>query len=787
MSAPVSIALLQAQVAEILRKAHEAKPRSGRRPRAIGFHLGAPWSGPSILRVEGEDLPLFYCASPLAFRVRLVETEALPVPVVLLTDRSRQELGMDVLARLEGGKLRNLDEWRALTDRFGVQKVDPRLRGLRWLPEALLVLDDDELSRPATQALDADEVWQFLLSRLGLTDAPPDLRALLEWTAKAEGRAAFLRLPENARGDYVQRLIDSAGKGADAILHLVASRRGDEAIAAGLICDLLFSSALAADPETARTAGRFEASLLGGVTLTPRGGRAWAEAAISLVQRRLAAGGEEAVNPWLSQAERLLDELKARPLGERSAWLPSAFGARVAHAAEAIGSWLDRPRVAGLPALAEAAGRVRGHGLAQARAAEVKAVEDLLRLSRYLAARAGRRPTGSFTEAAQDYAREGSFVDRARTELADAAPLSGPLRPVADRVLRAVTDLREAESRRFAELLAQWSEHPTAGDPLIPVESILDRVVAPLAAVGPVLLLVLDGLSFAVFRELAADLPHQGWEEIRPAKGSGPFHSVALLPTVTEVCRTSLFCGERRLGDAAEERRSFAAHPALRQQSAVTLPPVLFHKASLNDRGTGLAEKVTAEVERAGRRVVGVVLNAVDDQLPKGRQLVTRWDVGAFRYLRRPPSGGASGRTDCHSHRRPRPPRGTRDRASPPRGGRRPISSGSDSGSDRRRGDDARSAGSPGRREGARAGVERAPALLRSSVGLPWRCLAAGGHRAALHLGPGRCGDPCLDACGSGVAHLVAGGGRAGATGFHSRGVTQDADVDSGGSRAPLR
>jgi hypothetical protein len=171
MSAPASIALLQAEVTEILRKSPEA--------RAVAFQVGAPWSGPLTLRVEGADLPIFYCPSPLAFRVRLVENEGSPVPVVLLTDRDRQELGLDVLARLAKRRLFSLDSWRALIERFGVQSVDPRLRGLSWLPEELLALGGDERLRPATQILDADEVWQLLLSRLGLPEARPDLRTLL--------------------------------------------------------------------------------------------------------------------------------------------------------------------------------------------------------------------------------------------------------------------------------------------------------------------------------------------------------------------------------------------------------------------------------------------------------------------------------------------------------------------------------------------------------------------------------------------------------------------------------
>lgn len=46
----------------------------------------------------------------------------------------------------------------------------------------------------------------------------------------------------------------------------------------------------------------------------------------------------------------------------------------------------------------------------------------------------------------------------------------------------------------------------------MPVEAILERLVAPLAQQAPVLLLVADGLSYSIFRELCEDLEALGWD-----------------------------------------------------------------------------------------------------------------------------------------------------------------------------------------------------------------------------------------------------------------------------------
>jgi hypothetical protein len=641
VSAPASIGLLQAHVAEIRKRSKSGRP--------IGFHVVAPWTGPWAVRDGDEELPVVYCPSPLAFRAELSRREPEGGQVVLLTGCNDQELGADVLSRLARQKLHRLEPWQALRERLGVQSIDPRLLRLKWLAEHLLALPLDALERPATQVLEADEVWQKLLSRIGFAAVRPDLHALLEWTLSAERLRLFVTLPPEPRDAYAARLTEPTGAAGAAILHLVAAGRGEDAVAAGLVCDAVFAHAAdtASDAESARAAGRFEALLLGGATLEPHAGREWGDAATALLAQR-AAAGEEAVGAWLDRAERLLRELKMEPLAAQSAWLPTGFEHRLAAFAAAP------PEDA-----AKAAGRVLRHRLSPLRAAETQTVLMLLRLSGYLRSHKGRAEASSFAAATAAYAEEGAFADLARTALADAHHIPA-LATVRDQILRAAGEQRQAENRRFAELLAGWSEAGSATETLVPIESILDRVVAPLAASTPVLLLVLDGMSLAVFDALAPDLRNRGWEELRAAgaaRSADRLAGIALLPTVTEVCRTSLLCGQRRRGNAAAESTGFAQHPGLRQQSTPARPPKLFHKGNLSAAadGQGLAEAVRAEIESTTRQVVGVVLNVVDDQLPKGSQLQPRWEIAAIRHLRELlQSAAAAGRavvlTADHGH-----------------------------------------------------------------------------------------------------------------------------------------
>ena len=641
MGTAISTGLLEAQVAQIL----ERYPKA----RAIGIHLGAPWSGGSTLRVNGRELPVAFCPSALAFRAELMDREGADTPFVLLTDRDDRDLGEDVLARLVKPKLFHLNDWQALADRLGVITIDPRLRSFKWLPGYLLALPEEGQVRPVAPVLDADEVWQALLARLGFDLPRPDLRGLLEWTESPERLEAFLRLPAEVREGHAERISMTAGAGAGAgsagraVLRMVEAGRGASAIPAGLVCELLFPEGGGLDAERARAHGRFEAQWLGGERLEPAAGRAWATAAAAIVRDRLEKDREKGISTWQEQARLLLVDLGLESLGERSAWLPAGYGRAVAGFAGAVSSWLERPDT-DLSGLDRAAEQVRGHSLARSREEreeEVGAVDMMLRLARWLAARPALAPARSFAEAAERYVRDGSFADRARAALADAS-LTEPLAGVRARLLEAARNEREKESKRFAELLAGWAETadttgpPRTLDGLIPIEQVLDRLVAPLAAARPVLLLVLDGLSFPIFRELAEDLPKRDWQEMGPQgsqEAPARLYGAGLLPTVTEFCRASLLCGSRRQGTAAAETAGFAEHPGLRRHTTVALPPVLFHKKHLGSGG-GLDQDVRDEIARAERRVVGLVLNVVDDQLPKGRQLMPRWEVAALRFLR---------------------------------------------------------------------------------------------------------------------------------------------------------
>jgi hypothetical protein len=62
-------------------------------------------------------------------------------------------------------------------------------------------------------------------------------------------------------------------------------------------------------------------------------------------------------------------------------------------------------------------------------------------------------------------------------------------------------------------------------------------------------------------------------------------------------------------------------------------PPILYHKGELLDV-TGLSAEVRKTIADTGQRIVGIVINAVDDQLDGSDQLHVAWSLDEISFLR---------------------------------------------------------------------------------------------------------------------------------------------------------
>ena len=383
-----------------------------------------------------------------------------------------------------------------------------------------------------------------------------------------------------------------------------------------------------------KAAGRVE-KYVEDVELTEQIAHRWHSAATDVVRLHLPDAKVRAT--WLQRADEILKAVQADEYAYLSRTSPTGFDQRLGRYGRALAATLST-NVSEVPQPVNEAFRdVFEHDQAkwERGSRRLQRVEMSARLLRWLACRqkAGEPEAGSLSEAARSHALAGGFVDWARHTLRG----GDPVRELADcyaLLSSKISQIKEPQNRRFAELLRDWTAAGSTVNELMPVERVLADLVAPLAAHAPVLVLVLDGMNFAVFRELVEYITRQDWVEIRRDGGGPILPAIAALPSVTEVCRTSLLCGKLRSGQSGDEKSGFAEHPALVTQCRSGMPPVLFHKDALQGSDEeSLAATVIKEIESTRRRIVGVVINAVDDHLLKGDQLDIRWTGEEIKVL----------------------------------------------------------------------------------------------------------------------------------------------------------
>lgn len=596
--------------------------------RAIGIALPGAWLGGTELRVNGETLPVVCCASVLQVREALVSQANDGPPLVILTSVPDSELGLDVLARLAGRRLHHIDRWQMVRDLFRARHLDPRLSSQGWVAEALLQsIPEGGYPPVASGLLDMDTVWTHLCRQhLGLPDGRPDAVTLITWSLSAENLHRYERLGEEFRQGLRQRLVDTAGAVGGACLDALEAGAGAWLLPIGLVCEILCSPEARHQIGMAQARARLE-PYMGGRSLSSEVGRMWFRAATSV----LAALPEAHARDWLDRTEQLLADLKAAEFSGLSSVLPAGFHRRLSQFARTLQQVLQGE--APLDQLEASVDQAQDHREAAQQPERLERVVMALRLARYLATtERDARPT-SLAQASRTYVEHGSYADWARRSLIEGDELhelAAAFRALSERIRR----VREQHNHRFASLLTTWYRAPLADESLLPIEQALSSLVAEVAALTPILLLVIDGMSYAVFRELSDDLRSHGWLEFTNRPGCAPPSLVSTIPTVTDISRASLLTGKLARGNSAAEKQGFATHAALRGVSRAGHPPVLFHKGDLVESGAStLSEAVRTALRDRHRRVVGVVLNAVDDHLAKSDQLRLAWTIGQFQHL----------------------------------------------------------------------------------------------------------------------------------------------------------
>jgi PglZ domain len=610
--------------------------KSGNRSRIIGLRAQPVWSGPDTVAIDSSTVHVRPCVSALAVREALIEhADHAGDYLVIVTDVD--DLGNGITVHLAYGRLQSVQFWQAIKESFNAHELDPGLvnNDKDWAPRSLI---DHEPPSGWPAAPSGTLTRDFALGHLAqvlfgkgsdgdpnVDASHPDAEGLMRWSADPVAVDRWRALPDGVRQGLGRWLGSRTGPAGAWTLRAVEAGRGQDAVPMGLVAGLLWHGR--ADSARAAEARGMLRSWLGGGELAEREARTWSRATIAYVSAGL-ANDEPLAVAAVHRAERLLDDLQAADLAPLSDQLSSAFAYRVRAFATAIRNALPAPRTDELAGAERAHAAVYEHDLAS-RDPRAMTATMALRLLRWIAASpaiGSRSDTvDTLADALDRQVRIDAWVDRALADvwIGDPDPTVGAAyRALAEQVI----DRQSAHDQQIGRLVARATEDDADLGRIIPVEEIVAKVVRPLAAVRPVLLIVVDGMSTGVMTKLVDDLRARRWIELVSRDVGGRQAALPVLPTLTSVSRTSLMTGKLQHGSQVTERSGFA--------DAVGLQASIFHKAGLRTpAGDPLSSDLRQALAAPSVKVVCVVLNTVDDSLDKMDPGGTPWGIDAIRYL----------------------------------------------------------------------------------------------------------------------------------------------------------
>ena len=193
-----SAAELRALVADLVRR-EQAQSGESLGYRVIGIHASPTWTGDGVV-ANGEAVDVVACASVLALREALLEYEDSDRRLVVLTDRTEKELGLDVVARLARRRLHRLDPWETVKRLFRASRLDPRLAKAPALADALIAVAPPDGYPPVPAGmLDRETALRAVAQRAFDFPQDVDLRGLLHWAAGGGPVTALATAPAPLR------------------------------------------------------------------------------------------------------------------------------------------------------------------------------------------------------------------------------------------------------------------------------------------------------------------------------------------------------------------------------------------------------------------------------------------------------------------------------------------------------------------------------------------------------------------------------------------------------------
>ena len=609
------------------------------------------------LEIRGANVRVVPVGSELELRRELLGVD-LGDRVAFLV-RGTVALPIDLQGRFaKNGRIFRVGPEARVQNLFGATEVEDGVRDCP-LGEYLLKYPLGERLPVAGGRLTVDAMWSTWLARVWGLPAGGELAldVLLGWTA-VDGRGPLFVATMEERGAgavrtgllaHLERRLGPAGP---VVWKAWEAGRGAAALELGLVLHGL--RARLTVPEVALWTRLASQEVLGKVedAVLVRLGEV-ADTALRSVEQR---SGAPVVRALVAAADRRAAVPELAPHLSGSNRLPSAWRARLEQLGEAL---LEVARAPGHAAVRATIERLRLLETHEAFAdpeqtATVLRADMAVRLAAWLATGASTpnepslTPYGEVEALAGWYVREGGYLDWARRAARGGG--DGAFARGASAIVTAVDGLREELDRRFARALPAWH---TAGRPatqLIPIDQVIKRIAGPFLdedAERKLLVVLMDGMAWAQAVELLGSMGGRtsawgplAWHGIGKHRvGDAPYPPVITnFPTLTEVSRSALFAGKPMppgtTSNTADDPKRWQANRVVLEHTAANDQPVLLLKGEGHTKDGSASTEALSQVADTRRRLVGVVINAIDMSLKSDPAHRHQWTVDTVKSLR---------------------------------------------------------------------------------------------------------------------------------------------------------
>lgn len=594
--------------------------------------------------------------SELELRERLPPLEDEEARVAFLVPWT-EDIPLDLAGRFAlGGRVRRIGREARLRQLFGVAEIDDR--ALRSpLAEHLLSKASERRYAVGDGRLTVDAMWDTWLAA--------------EWKVPTSGGLALDTLlgfaAVDRRGPQVAEKLDPAlsdaieehlrrrlGAAGPIVWRAWLEARGSVVLEHALVFESLADHPHAAAPVWIRARVRHHLGVPRDAEALEVARALGREAAGALRYVERASGAGE-VRALARAADAHVDDEDVRALLRESTRLPLAWSARLDALGEALERGARTPDAERLTEAVRALRALESHVFFKdsEQSARLLRAEMAVRLLAWLTVRSDRRvepsptPQGDAEALGRWYAEEGGYVDGARKLARDAT--DGALGRGVQAVVATADAARTELDRRFAKSLVAWVEAGQPRTQVLPIQDAVQRIACRFLDEEPnrkLLVLLLDGMAWAQAVQLLESLGGRSapwgplaWHSTKHGRVGEALHPVvfAALPTITEVSRTSFFAGKvpksgSRL-DTSKDPDVWAAHPGVKKYAIGTDVPRLLLRSEGHTKGGGASNEALSLVADDTRRVVALVLNAIDDSLKASHALRASWTVDSIASL----------------------------------------------------------------------------------------------------------------------------------------------------------